>query len=240
MGGGPGRLEIIAAMVLIAGVVLCARGSWRLATAMRGRFTYGAPYRHGTIQDRLLGLVLEIPILLLGAALGFLALGQADFQANEKPIRVGRIEARRAGWGKIRVRFIPDPLYPGRQVREGEIAGARWAVVGDFITWDAGVKWLGFTDGHRVRYLFGTNDTTGLTPELQSDKTVLEPLPGAAFRLLSMARYIPFLTVRTESTRWFPLADAQVMVLYAIGPGYLVDSAASGSGAARSSQGAAY
>src|SRR5881628_1222888 len=118
--GGIGRLEILAALISIAGVTLCARGSWRLLQALRARFTYGAPYRYGTIQDRLLGLLLEIPILLLGAALGFLALGQADFQSNEKPIRVGQIEARRSGWGKIRVRFIPDPLYPGHKVREGE------------------------------------------------------------------------------------------------------------------------
>jgi hypothetical protein len=233
VGGGPGRLEIIAALILIAGVVLCARGSWRLGQALRARFTYGAPYRRGTAQDRLLGLLLEIPILLLGAALGFLALGQADFQPNEQTIRVGQIEARRSAWGKVKVRFVPDPLYPGREVREGEISGARWAVAGDFIAWDPGVKWLGFVDGHRVRYLLGTNDTTGLTPTVQSDTSVLEPLPGAAFRLLSMARFVPFLTVRTETSQWFPPADVHRMVLYAIGPGYLVDSVSAGSGRAR-------
>ncbi|OLD65263.1 MAG: hypothetical protein AUI47_02540 [Acidobacteria bacterium 13_1_40CM_2_68_5] len=156
--GGIGRLEILAALISTAGIVLCARGSWRLLQAVRARFTYGAPYRSGTIQDRLLGLLLEIPVLLFGAGLAFVALAQADFQPSETTVRVGQIEARRSGWAKVSVRLVPDPLYPSGRLLEGEIVGARWAVAGDFITWDRSVKWLGLRDGHRVRYLIGAND----------------------------------------------------------------------------------
>ena len=223
--GSVGRLEIVAAIVSIAGFVLCARGSWRLAQAVRARFTYGAPYRSGTVQDRLLGLLLEIVVLLAGAALAFLALGQAGFQANESTVRVGQIEAHRSGWAKVFVRLVPDPLYPSSRVIEGEISGARWALVGDFIAWDRGVKWLGLRDGHRVRYLIGASDTTGMTRADRVERALLDPLPGAAARLLSVARFIPFLKVRTESSSWFPVADRQVMVLYAIGPGYLAEVA---------------
>ena len=223
--GDVGRLAIIAAIVSFAGILLCARGTFRLAQSVRARFTFGAPYHSGTIQDRLLGLLLEIVVLVLGAALAFLALGQADFQPNESTVRVGQIEARRSGWAKVRVRLVPDPLYPSSRVLEGEIAGARWALVGDFIAWDRGVKWLGLRDGHRLRYLIGANDTTGMTRADQIDRTLLDPLPGAAARLLSVARFIPFLQVRTESSSWFPVTDRQIMVLYVIGPGYLAEVA---------------
>jgi hypothetical protein len=223
--GGIDRLEVIAAIVSIAGILLCARGSYRLAGAVRSRFTYGAPYRSGTIQDRLLGLLLEIVVLLLGAVLGFLALGQADFQPDSTTVRVGQIEARRSGWAKVSIRLVPDPLYPSSRVMEQEIVGARWAVVGDFITWDAGVKWLGFRDGHRVRYLIGASDTTGTTPADRVERALLDPLPRAAVRLLSVARFIPFLRIRQESSPWFPVTDRQVMILYAIGPGYLAEVA---------------
>jgi len=222
---GIGRLEIIAAIVSFAGLVLCARGTFRLVQSVRARFTFGAPYRSGTIQDRLLGLLLEIVVLLLGAALAFLALGQAAFQPNETTVRVGQIEARRSGWASVRVRLVPDPLYPSGRVMDGEIGGARWAVVGDFIAWDRDLKWLGLHDGHRVRYLIGASDTTGMTRTDRVERAVFDPLPGAAARLLSVARFIPFLKVRSESSTWFPVTERQVMVLYAIGPGYLAEVA---------------
>jgi len=222
---GLDRLELISALVSIAGIVLCARGSYRLARSVGARFTYGAPYRSGTIQDRLLGLLLEIVVLLLGLVLGFLALGQADFQPDASTARVGQIEARRAGWAKVSVRLVPDPLYPSSRVMEQEITGARWAVVGDFITWDRDLRWLGFRDGHRVRYLIGANDTTGMTRADRVERALLDPLPRAAARLLSVARYLPFLEVRSETSSWFPVTDRQVMVLYAIGTGYLAEVA---------------
>jgi len=223
--GGIGRLEILAALISIAGVILCARGSWRLLLALRARFTYGAPYRSGTIQDRLLGLLLEIPVLLLGAALAFVALAQAAFQPSETTVRVGQIEAHRSGWARVAVRLVPDPLYPSDRLLEGEIDGARWAVAGDFIAWDRSVKWLGLLDGHRVRYLIGANDTTGTTRSDRTQRTQLDTLPAAAARLLSLARYLPFLKVSSETSSWIPIADRQVMVLYAIGQGYLAEVA---------------
>jgi hypothetical protein len=223
--GGVGRLEVIAAIVSMAGLLLCARGTFRLIHSVRARFTFGAPYRSGTIQDRLLGLLLEIVVLLLGAALAFLALGQAGFQPNEATVRVGQIEARRSDWARVRVRLVPDPLYPSSRVMEGEISGARWALEGDFIAWDRDLKWLGLHDGHRVRYLIGASDTTGMTRADRIERAVFSPLPGAAARLLAVARFIPFLKVRTETSSWFPVTERQVMVLYAIGPGYLAEVA---------------
>lgn len=220
-----GRLEVIAALVSIGGLVLCVRGSWRLIQAIRARFTYGAPYRSGTIQDRLFGLLLEIPILLLGAALAFLSLAQSAFQPNETTVRVGQIEARRSGWARASVRLMPDPLYPADRLLEGEIGGAKWAVAGDFITWEPGIKWLGFHDGHRVRSLIGTNDSTGMTPAGRVERTQIDSLPFAAARLASAARFLPFLRIHTETSTWFPITDRQVMVLYAIGPGYLAEIA---------------
>src|SRR5262245_41487433 len=228
-----GRLEVIAGVVLVAGLALCTRGVWRLVRSIRARFTYGAPYRSGTIQDRLFGLLLEIVVLLLGAGLAFLALGQAEFQANETTVRVGQIDARRSGWAKTSVRLVPDPRYPSGRALDGEITGARWAVVGDFITWASGLKWLGVKDGDRVRYLIGASDTTGTTPSQRIERALLDPLPPAAARLLAVARYIPFLKVWQESSDWFAVTDRQVMVLYAIGPGYLAETASvSGKGSA--------
>ncbi len=223
--GGIGRLEFLAALISITGVILCARGAWRLLQALRARFTYGAPYRSGTIQDRLLGLLLEIPVLLIGAALAFVALAQAAFQASETTVRVGQIEAHRSGWARVAVRLVPDPLYPSSRLLEGEIDGARWAVAGDFITWDRSVKWLGLRDGHRVRYLIGVNDTTGTTRSDRIARTQIDALPAAAARLLTLTRVLPFLKVSTETSSWFPIADRQVMVLYAIGQGYLAEVA---------------
>src|SRR5258706_7336548 len=121
-----GRIEIVAGLVLLAGVILCARGAWRFGRAVRARFTYGAPYHSGMIQDRLLGLLLEILVLAVGAGLAFLALGQAGFQINEATVRVGQIDAHRSGWARVAIRLIPDPLYPGGRVLAGEVGGARW------------------------------------------------------------------------------------------------------------------
>jgi hypothetical protein len=226
MNGAPGRLEVIAAIVTVAGLVMAARAAWRVLRAIRSRFTYGAPYRTGMIADRALGLAMSLPVPAIGLLLAFFAWGQAGFQTEEgSTVRVGRIEARRSGWGRIDVRFVPDPLYPAHRVLEAEISGARWAVAGDFISWDRGVRWLGFRDGQRVRYLLGARDTTGLSPGGSGETTEIESLPTGAACLLRMAPFIPFLKVRTEASRWLPLADLTVMTLYAIGPGYIAETA---------------
>jgi len=223
MSGAPDRLMVIAALVFLAGFVLCGRGGWRLVQALRARFTYGAPYAAGTIQLRLSGLLFDILVLLLGAGLGFIAVGQAAFQPDGPTVRVGRVEAHRSGWGRVAVRFAPDPFYPRDRVLDGEVSGARWAIVGDFLTWERGVRWLGVRNGHRVRYLVGSGDTSGTASDMKTERQPLDPLPGPAFRLLAMARYIPFLTVRSESSPWYPIEDRQVMILYATGSGYLGD-----------------
>jgi hypothetical protein len=233
MPAAPGRLEVLAALLALTGALLCARGMWRLLKAIRARFTYGAPYHHGMIGDRLYALGLEAIVLALGLALGFLAWAQASFQPNEGMIRVGRIEARRSGWGRTSVRFLPDPLYPDHGVLQGEISGARWAVAGDFLTWSPGIRWLGLRDAHRLRYLVGTRDTTGTTPARAEERTTLEPLPAGAARLVALAPWLPFLRVHVEASPWHALADLQVMDLYAIGPGYFAQSVAQGEGVGR-------
>jgi hypothetical protein len=224
----PGRLELFAAVLILAGVFFAGRSVGRLSKAIRARFTLGAPYRRGTIADRTFALLMTAPLPAAGLLLGFLALAQASFQGVTPTVRAGQIEARRSGWGRAQVRFVPDPSYPASSLLEAEISGARWGVVGEFVSWDPGVRWLGLRDGHRVRWLFGTNDTTGLTPSARSDRALLDTLPWAAGRLVAAARYVPFLTVRHQASPWFPLADRQVMVLYATGAGYLADVAAEG------------
>jgi hypothetical protein len=220
-----GRIEVLSAVLILAGAVLLLRATGRVLRVTRARFTYGAPYREGMIADRLLGLAMTLPVLLLGLALGFLAWGQSGFQSNEGTIRVARIEARRSDWGKVSVRLAPDPRYPAHEALEGEVAGARWAVAGDFITWSPGVRWLGLHDGHRVRYLVATRDTTGTSPSPGDQTREIDRLPPGAAALVRAARFIPFLKVRIEASPWFPIAEHQVMTLYAIGPGYLADFA---------------
>lgn len=228
-----GRLEILAGLVIAAGLALSVRGLFRLAAAIRARFTLGAPYHSGMIGDRMFALGLEIALLAFGAGLGFLALAQAGFQADESTARVGQVEARRDGWARVSVRMIPDPLYPAGRMLEGEISGARWAFVGDFITWEPGLKWIGLHDGHRVRDLIAAADTTGTTRADRIEHVPFDPPPAATRVLLKIARFLPFLTVRTETSDWFPVTDRQVMVLYAIGPGYLAETATVGTAPAR-------
>jgi hypothetical protein len=225
MSGEPGRIEIFSAVLILTGAILLLRSAGRLLSVTRARFTYGAPYREGMIVDRLLGLAMTLPVLLLGLGLAFLAWGQWGFQSNEGTIRVAQIEARRSDWGKVSVRVVPDPRYPVHEPLQGEVAGARWAVAGDFITWSPGVRWLGLHNGHRVRYLIGTRDTTGTSPTLGDQTHEIDRLPPGAAVLVRAARYIPFLTVRVEASPWFPITGHQVMTLYAIGPGYLADVA---------------
>jgi hypothetical protein len=210
------------------GLLLWARGLLLLVKALRARATYGAPYREGTVGLRVYGLALRTPLLLIGMALLFLARAQEAFQPNEGTIRAGRIEAQRSQWGSVHVRFVPEAAYPGRRELEGEISGARWAIAGDFVTWSRGVRWLGLRDGHRVRYLIATRDSSGLSPRAANDLQVLEPLPRAAALLVSLARYLPIATVKMEASPWFAPAERAVSILYAIGPGYLVDTVTEG------------
>ena len=225
MPAGVGRLEVLALLLTAAGVLMCGHGAGRLAASIKARFTYGAPYRRGQIADRLTGLLMEIPVLAAGIALVLLSFAQAAFQPVGSTVRVGRLEAGRSGWGRVSVRFVPDPLYPADQVRVGEISGARWALGGDFVAWSEALHWLGLHDGHRVRYLIGTSDSTGTTPAGRSETTEIDRLPPAARRLVRMAPYLPFVTVRTEASPWFLPAEQRTMIIYATGAGYLGEPA---------------
>ena len=228
MNGSPGRLEIFAVLVSLLALILLVRSLLRTARSIRARFTFGAPYRAGTISDNLVGLLMTLPLALIAAGLGCLAAAQAGFQPDPETVRVGQVEARRSGWATMKVRLAPDPGYPADHLLEGEISGARWAIVGTFIRWDKGVRWLGLQDGHRLRHLIGTNDTTGTTPPDRADRTTIDGLPRAGAALLSAARFVPFLTVHEEASPWFPMAERQILVLYATGNGYLAESVAEG------------
>ncbi len=221
-----GRLEMFAALLAVAGLVLSLRTAIRLVRTIRARSTLGAPYREGMIADRALGLLMTLPILAAGALLVFLSLAMAAFQADAGTIRVGRLEARHSGGGITSVIFRPDPDYPGRTTLAGEIRGSRWAIGGDFVKWDPSVAWLGLRSGHRLRYLLGTQDPSGLSKDDGNGRTVLEPLPASAAALVSGARFIPFLEVKVQASRWIRPARLQVVDVHAGPHGYLADIAA--------------
>ena len=220
------RLTVIAIITSAFGLLLVVRGLMHLAHAVRARYTLGAPYRRGTIPDRLTGMAFRLPILLLGLALGGIALAQSSFQGTAETARIGRLESRRAGWGGTAITFRPDPLYVDTKILEGEIAGARWAVAGMFIDWSPDVRWLGFRDGHRLHHLVGTPNTTGTTPDARGEKVIVAPLPPAARLLVECDRFLPFMRARTIATKWFPPARRQAMALYATGEGYLAETVA--------------
>jgi len=220
---------MFAVLLVAAGLLLTVRTTLRLVRAIRARFTYGAPYRKGMIADRALGLLLVLPILAAGGMMVFLSLAMAPFQNDAETIRVGRIEARSQGWGRTAVVFRPDPGYPGRANLEGEIAGSRWAIGGDFVTWDASVSWLGLHSGHRLRYLLGTRDPSGLSKDDGSSRAVLEELPASAAALVANARFIPFMDVKVQASQWIRPASLQVIDVHAGPHGYLADIAAENS-----------
>lgn len=220
------RLTVIAITTLALGLYLVVRGLVLLARAVRARYTLGAPYRRGTIADRLTGLPFRLSFLLIGLALGGIALAQSSFQDTRETVRIGRLESRRAGWGGTAITFRPDPLYVDARILEGEIAGARWAVVGTFIEWSPEVGWLGFRDGHRLHHLLGTPNTTGTTSAESGEMVILAPLPPAAKMLVACDRFLPFMRARTIASKWFPQARRRAMSLYATGEGYLAETVA--------------
>jgi hypothetical protein len=226
--GLPGRCEIIGAVLAVAGGVLLGRALLRLAVTMRARFTYGAPYKRGMALDRALGVLLTLPLLPLGSLLVLLGLAQHAFQPTlpEAPVRVGRVEARRSGWGRTTVQLAPDPGYPEQRLLEGEIAGARWAIVGDFISWAPGVRWLGLVPGHRVRVLVASADTTGMSTGAARPVVPIDAPPRLALALLRLRRVLPVLTVRQATSSWFEPAERRIVILYATREGYVADQVA--------------
>ncbi|MFQ5877963.1 MAG: hypothetical protein ACE5JH_09805 [Acidobacteriota bacterium] len=237
--GMPARLGLLATCATLVGALLFARGLAKLFRAVRARLTYGAPYRRGTIEDRLVALLLVTPIPVLGLALLGLALAQAAFQPVDETVRVGQIEVRRSGWGRTAIRFLPDPGYPGRRVLEAEVTGARWALFGTFTTWSRSLRWLGLSDGHRLSHLLAMPNTTGTTGEARTDRATLDVLPPAARLLVRLDPYLPFLTVRAQSSPWFPPAERRSLALYAIGPGYLAEDVEAAEALAPAGRGAA-
>jgi hypothetical protein len=219
-------LTAIAAVLLLAGVAILARALARLAAAIRARYTQGAPYRRGQIADRALAAALTLPVAPLGAVMLAIALGQAAFQpvSTTGPVRVGEMEIAKAGWGRTAVHLTPDAAYPESRALAGEVEGARWTVVGDFLDWDPGVRWLGLVPAHRVRGLAGAGDSTGGT--VSAARTVpIDAPPRLARQLLAWDRYLPMLRVRTGSASWMPPSSRAVAILYVIPEGYVADRA---------------
>jgi hypothetical protein len=226
MSGAPGRLEALAVLLAAGGLLMTLRSAVRLVRTVRARSTRGAPYREGMIADRALGLLMTLPIPAAGALFGFLSFAMSAFQDATQPVMVGRLEARHSGWGRTAVTFRPDEGYPARSALQGEVAGSRWAVAGDFISWDPAVAWLGLRSGHRMRYLLGTADPSGLSKEDGSGRVELEPLPEEAAALVAWARFIPFLRIEIQASGWIRPAALQVVDVRAGPHGYITDIAA--------------
>ena len=220
----PPILLILGALFLLGGLYVAARSLLRLLTTLRAARTFGAPYKRGQIGDRALGFLMALPLAPAGALLLALALAQAAFQPTVAggPLRVGTIEAVRSGWGRTTVTLNPDPAYPERRTLEGGIDGARWAVVGDFLEWAPGVRWLGLVPAHRVRALAGADDVGG--GGTRGQRVVpIDAAPRLAVLLLSLDRWLPMLKVRQGATPWLPQAATSRAILYATPDGYLVD-----------------
>jgi hypothetical protein len=100
-------------------------------------------------------------------------------------------------------------------------------VIGEFLDWAPGVRWLGLRPAHRVEALVGTADPSG-TSAGDERRTVIDAPPRAAAFLLRHSRWLPFLVVRRGASTWFTPADRAVIVLYATPDGYMADAAASG------------
>ena len=216
----------LAAVLLLGGAALFIRTFWRLCASIRAKHTLGAPYRDGMIADRFLGWLMTWPLPLLGALAAFLALAQAAFQPTHPvdPVRVGRVEAKKAGWAQTAVLLEPDASYPETRPLDGTIPGARWAFEGDFVVWNPGVRWLGLVDGHRIRALLGTGDPSGTSP-FSAKRVRIDAPPRATEVLLRYARFVPFLKVRQGTSPWFPQADRRILLLYVTPEGYVADSA---------------
>jgi hypothetical protein len=227
----PPVLETLAVLTLLCGAALFCRSLWRLGAALRARRTRGAPYARGQITDRAISLAMTVPVAPAGALALLLALAQGAFQptAPGDVVRVGRVEAHRAGWARTTVVLTPDPAYPEGRVLQGEIEGARWAISGDFLDWAPGVRWLGLRPAQRVRALLGSADPGGMASG-PGAVTVIDAPPRAAVLLLRWARWLPFLTVRRGASSWFAPADRTVGILYATPEGYIADAAASTGG----------
>ena len=105
--GPPPPLVILAVVLLALGGLILLRAARRLVIVVRARFTFGAPYHRGQIGDRLLGLVMTLPVAPLGVVLLWLALAQGAFQSTHpgEAVRVGRLDASRSGWGTTAVRL---------------------------------------------------------------------------------------------------------------------------------------
>jgi len=223
----PPLLLILGVLFLLGGLYVAARSLLRLLTTIRASRTYGAPYKRGQIADRFLGFLMALPLPPCGAFLLVLSLGQAAFQptAAVGPLKVADLDAARSGWGRTTVTLTPDPAYPEHRTLEGSIDGARWAVVGDFLDWAPGVRWLGLVPAHRVRALAGADDVGGGGTRGQRLVPIDAP-PRMALLLLALDRWLPMLTVREGATPWLPQAAKSRAVLYATPDGYLVDQVA--------------
>jgi hypothetical protein len=223
----PPLLLILGVLFFGGGLYVAARSLLRLLATIRASRTYGAPYRRGQIADRALGFLMSLPLAPCGAALLVLALGQAAFQATVAgaPLKVGELEGVRSGWGRTTVTIVPDAAYPERRTLEGSIEGARFAVVGDFLDWAPGVRWLGLVPAHRLRALAGADDVGG--GGARGQRVVrIDAAPRLAGLLLSLDRWLPMLTVREGSTPWLPQAAQTRATLYVTSEGYVVDSVA--------------
>jgi hypothetical protein len=224
----PPLLFALGVLLFVAGVILFARSLRRFAAAVRAKYTYGAPYRSGQIADRALSLLFPLPLAPTGALCLVLALGQAAFQPTlpGEPVKVADLDATRSGWGRTRVTLTPDPAYPERRTLEGEIEGARYAVLGDFLDWAPGVRWLGLVPAHRLRALAGAADVDGGGTRGRRLQPI-DALPRMARWLVALDPWLPMLTVRTGASPWLPQAERSVAVLYVTPEGYLADAVAS-------------
>jgi len=215
------RLTILGFLLLVPGLYYFLRFSSGFLRVLSRKFRRGKPYLKGSASDYFLFALGCFVAVLAGAGLLTASALQEGFQRVAAPLEVGTVKAETPQPGRIRLTFEMTKDYPPPRSLSADVAGARWALEGEYLRWRVGPRWLGFHAGHRIESALGSAIATG-PPEREADsRGVVSGTPALSYLARRHPRWFPMAEIGPRRTPWMP-AEGKLYRIFAGRAGYVL------------------
>ena len=168
----PSRLTLFGALLFLPGVYFTLRFFSGFVRVLYRKLRKSRPYLKGSASDYLWFALGSFAVTLAGAVLLAGSIIQNGLQAFEGTRVVGTVRAESPSQGRIHLTLDFGETHPSPGRLEVDLAGARWALEGEYLQWHGAPGWLGFQDGHRVTAVLGTAQGSG-APDRPEDTRAL-------------------------------------------------------------------
>jgi hypothetical protein len=219
----PSRLTLFGALLFLPGVYFTLRFFSGFVRMLYRKLRKNRPYLKGSASDYLWFALGSLAVTLAGALLLAGSAIQSGLQAFEGTRVIGTVRAESPSEGRIHLTLDLGQTHPSPGKLEAELAGARWALEGEYLQWRGAPRWLGFQNGHRVTAVLGSARESGAPDRPEDNRALVAGTYAPWYLIHRHPAWAPMAQTSLRRSPWLS-ADGSTYELVVTGAGYVLVS----------------